>query len=78
LFCPHVALAFLLLLDVAEESDRDMIVTFTLDTNCLIDVDDGRPAAPYVLRLIEAADKGVADVALVASSASERQPGVDF
>jgi hypothetical protein len=59
----------------SEATGHDMIITFTLDTNCLIDVDDNRPAATYVKGLIEAADKGFADVAMVASSASERQPG---
>jgi hypothetical protein len=52
-----------------------MVIAFTLDTNCLIDVDDNRAAASSVMRLIEAAGKGAADVAMVASSASERQPG---
>lgn len=51
------------------------MITFTLDTNCLIDVEDYRPARDYVLRLINAADSGIASVAIVASSASERQPG---
>lgn len=49
--------------------------SFTLDTNCLIDIEDQRPAAPAVRTLLEAADRGNADVAMVASSASERQPG---
>jgi hypothetical protein len=52
-----------------------LITTFTLDTNCLIDVAENRPARDSVLRLIAAADRGTADVAMVASSASERQPG---
>jgi hypothetical protein len=47
-------------------------------TNCLIDVADSRPAGSSVMRLIEAADAGVADVAMIASSASERQPGGGF
>lgn len=51
------------------------MTTFTLDTNCLIDVEDNRPARDFVLRLIDAADRGVASLAIVASSASERQPG---
>lgn len=51
------------------------LISFTLDTNCLIDVDDDRPAKPFVLALLEAAKSGVADVAIVASSAAERQPG---
>ena len=51
------------------------MTTFTLDTNCLIDVDEGREAAPHVLALAAAHARGEADVALVAVSASERQPG---
>lgn len=52
------------------------IPSFTLDTNCLIDLDDDdRPAKPYVLAIIEAARSGNADVAILASSASEQQPG---
>ncbi len=49
--------------------------TFTLDTNCLIDVAEDRPAAVHVKRLLQAARDGLADLALVASSASERQEG---
>jgi hypothetical protein len=56
-------------------SRNTLITTFTLDTNCLIDVAENRPARDSVLRLIAAADRGTADVAMVASSASERQPG---
>lgn len=41
----------------------------------MIDVDDNRPAKPFVLALVDAARLGIADVAMVASSASERQPG---
>jgi hypothetical protein len=51
------------------------MTSFTLDTNCLIDVDDDRPAKPFVLALLAAAKARTADVAMVASSASERQPG---
>lgn len=54
---------------------RKPILRFTLDTNCLIDVDDGRLAKGDVLAIIEAARRGEADVAMLASSASERQPG---
>lgn len=52
--------------------------TFTLDTNCLLDVDEGRDAAPFVKKLVEAARDGKADVAMVASSASERQKDDSF
>lgn len=49
--------------------------SLTLDTNCLVDVDEDRPAQGDVLSLIEAARRGEADLAMLASSASERQPG---
>lgn len=52
--------------------------TFTLDTNCIIDVAEDRPAAVSVKRLLQAAQDGQADLALVASSASERQEGGGF
>ncbi len=51
------------------------MLSFTLDTNCIIDVEEERPAAPSVRVLSEAHSDGRADVALVAVSASERQPG---
>jgi hypothetical protein len=47
---------------------------FTLDTNCLIAVEDNRSEKEAVLKLISAAP-GEADVAMVASCASERQIG---
>lgn len=50
-------------------------LSFTLDKNCLIDIEDDRPAKPHVLALIEAANDSRADVAMVASAASERQIG---
>lgn len=49
------------------------ILTFTLDTNCLIDVEEDRPEAKGVRSLLAAQHAGKANVALVASSASERQ-----
>ncbi|OCP17362.1 MULTISPECIES: hypothetical protein [unclassified Ensifer] len=51
------------------------ILRFTLDTNCLIDIDEARPAGGDVLALVDAARRGAADVAILASSASEQQPG---
>lgn len=48
---------------------------FTLDTNCIIDVDLERPSAPAIQTLVQAHRDGRADVAFVAVSASERQPG---
>jgi hypothetical protein len=52
-----------------------MPTSFTLDTNCIIDVDQGQSSAADVLRLVKAHSAGEADVALVAVSASERQRG---
>lgn len=49
--------------------------SFTLDKDCLIDIEDDRPAKPHVLALVAAAGDGRADVAMVASAASERQIG---
>ncbi|QPI25900.1 hypothetical protein I0J99_01300 [Sinorhizobium meliloti] len=47
--------------------------SFTLDTNCLIDLAEDRPAAVHIHALLAAAREGKAGLALVASSASERQ-----
>lgn len=47
--------------------------TFTLDTNCVIAVDDGRPEASAVRTLADAHAAGRARVAVVAISASEKQ-----
>ena len=49
--------------------------TLTLDTNCLIDVADKRPAAKAVQALADAHAAGRADVAVVAIAASEKQRG---
>ncbi len=54
------------------------MLKFTLDTNCLIDVEEDRPAAIHVKQLLAAAREGVIDVAMVASSASERQKDNSF
>ncbi|MCR4377307.1 MAG: hypothetical protein NUV50_04355 [Rhodospirillales bacterium] len=55
------------------------MLKFTLDTNCLIDVDDeDRPAGQFVRQLCDAASEGKIDVAMVASSASERQQNDEF
>jgi len=54
------------------------VITFTLDTNCLIDVADERPAAEHVRELMSAHNGGRISVALVASSASEKQQGGGF
>ena len=54
------------------------MVTFTLDTNCVIDIDEGRAAALFVRQLVNSARDGTADVMIVASSASERQKDGGF
>jgi hypothetical protein len=50
-----------------------MPTTFTLDTNCIIAVDEGRPEAAFINELVLAHNEGIASVGLVAMSASERQ-----
>ncbi|OJU71378.1 MAG: hypothetical protein BGO05_09850 [Rhizobiales bacterium 63-7] len=51
------------------------MIKFTLDTNCLIAVEDGRAERSSVLSLIDAQRQEAADLAMVASSAAERQIG---
>src|SRR5262249_28602345 len=57
---------------LVEAPSRSML-SFTLDTNCIIDVATNSPSACDVKRLVDAHSAGTADVALVAVSASERQ-----
>jgi hypothetical protein len=45
--------------------------TFTLDTNCLIAIDERRPEAASVRTLADAHAAGKANVAVVAMSASD-------
>ncbi len=52
-----------------------MLRTFTLDTNCLIDIAENRPAAGAVRALADAHTERRADVAVIAMSASEKQQG---
>jgi hypothetical protein len=52
-----------------------MLRRFTLDTNCLIAIDEGRSAAAAVRTLADSHTEGLADVAVVAMSASENQQG---
>lgn len=40
------------------------MITFTLDTNCIVDVDEGRAQMPHVLRLVAAHEEGRAHVVL--------------
>jgi len=49
------------------------MLQLTLDTNCLIDVAEARAGAASVLALAKAHANGIADVAVVAIAASERQ-----
>jgi hypothetical protein len=44
----------------------------TLDTNCLLDVAESRPSMPEVLELVRAHEAKLVELALVASSASEK------
>jgi len=48
-------------------------LAFTLDTNCIIAVDESRPEAAAIRWLADAHACGKADVAVVAIMASERQ-----
>lgn len=49
--------------------------TFTLDTNCLIDLEEDRPGAAAVRALVDAHASGTVHVAILAISASEKQKG---
>jgi len=51
------------------------MLSFTLDTNCIIDIAEARPGAAAIRSLATAHAEHRADVALVAVSASERQEG---
>lgn len=52
------------------------MLTFTLDTNCIISIDESRePAATAIRRLVLAHERGLAKVAVTAVSASENQKG---
>lgn len=50
------------------------MLTFTLDTNCLIDLEQNRPTAPKIQALAAAHTAARADVAVIAISASENPP----
>lgn len=53
-----------------------MLPTLTMDTNCVIDIEDDRTDAVYAQALLRAHDEGRAKVAIVAIAASENaQPG---
>ena len=46
---------------------------FTLDTNCIIDLEENRPNAEHVRKLVQAWKNGQIELAVVAVSASENQ-----
>ena len=54
------------------------MTSFTLDTNCLIDLEEGRAGAESVTELVEAHRTGIADVAVATVTASERQKDGGF
>jgi hypothetical protein len=60
------------------ETGSRKVPTFTLDTNCIIDVDEARPSSVSIKILLKEHERKKADLALVASSASERQRSGDF
>jgi hypothetical protein len=49
------------------------MLTFTLDTNCLIDIDEARPDSTAIRALADAHARSEANVAVVAIIASEKQ-----
>ncbi len=51
------------------------VLSFTLDTNCIIAVDEGRPEAVAIRLLADAHSSGNAQVAIAAITASEKQVG---
>src|SRR5262249_2848608 len=59
----------------ARAGSRPPMWKFTLDTNCWIAVEENRPEAADIRALANAHAAGVADVAIVAISASEKQKG---
>ena len=52
--------------------------SFTLDTNCIVDVDEARPNAANILRLLELQKLNKLRIGLAVSSASERQKDNGF
>ena len=46
---------------------------FTLDTNCIIDLEENRPNAEHVRKIVQAWKNGKIELAVVAVSASENQ-----
>jgi hypothetical protein len=54
------------------------LTTFTLDTNCIIDIECGRENAPAAQALVNAHDKGVVNVHVIAMMASEKQSSGEY
>lgn len=54
------------------------MLSMTIDTNCIIAIENSEPAAEPLKRLVQAHRDGRVDLALVSVSASERQPGDTF
>lgn len=50
------------------------MINVTLDTNTIIDLEEKRPAAPYIRALIDMHEDQVINLRVVAISASERKP----
>lgn len=48
---------------------------FALDTNCIIDLEENRPNSEHLNQIIEESRNGNVELAVVAVSASENQPG---
>jgi hypothetical protein len=51
--------------------DKGIATRFTLDTNCAIDVEEGRPDAPFIRELVDRHGRNI-NVAISAIGASER------
>ena len=51
-----------------------LLMNVTFDTNCLIDLEEDRPAAEHLRRIVELAAGGRVNLRTVAISASERRP----
>jgi hypothetical protein len=57
----------------AKRITRTQMLTFSLDTNCIIDIEEERPDSVFVRALAGAHACGEANAAVVAISASEKQ-----
>jgi len=53
-------------------------VKITLDTNCIIDLEQNRPGAEALKALIDASQRGQVELAVAAISASEKTPSGDY